>query len=163
MFPMVSYHGWYSRSLKSQKLCFCSAVKNKEMIGLMISLLRFLVATMWLTHLTFDLGIQHFISLWSSCPLSQCVALLPPFFFCQCICSHSLSLTLTSQTHTHTHWTLLTAVLLSIRSVNICLSTEITSWTFTSCLHITRECFQIILCKSIYLLFSLSLIAKNIL
>lgn len=102
MFPLVSYHRWYARSLKSQKLCFCSAVKNKEMIGLMVSLLCFLVATMWLTHLTFDLGIQHFISLWSSCPLSQCVSLLPPLFFGQCICSHSLSLTLTSQTHTHT-------------------------------------------------------------
>lgn len=161
MFPLVSYHRWYARSLKSQRLCFCSAVKNKEMIGLMVSLLCFLVATMWLTHLTFDLGIQHFISLWSSCPLSRCVSLLPPLFFGQCICSHSLSLTLTSQTHTH--WTLLTTVLLSIRSVNICLSTEITSWTFTSCLHTTRECFQIMLCKSIYLLFSLSLTAKNIL
>lgn len=66
---------------ESNKLCSfsCSAVTMKEVTGL-TPLLRFLVSTMWRTHLTFDLRIQHFISLFFMSSLSVSL-------FCQ----HTLS------------------------------------------------------------------------
>lgn len=79
----------------------------KEATGLLL-LLHFLVGTMWRTHLTFDLRIQHFISLFF-------YALSLP------VCCTSVLLLLTLSLFvfiTHT-WTLLTTVLLSMRSVNM--------------------------------------------